>query len=198
MNDVQLGTSFIREFRRIYGRTCKYFMVHENGSTTGRGHWHMLLFLYEPMPDDWVLNFAMENPCWKYGTTQIETLRSVAGSIGYIFKYITKDGGTRLRPSNGIGKEYLKRHAEMLARNRRPLLTEWGIKYTVPNAFKKHAGRSDGSMSGRAGKPKLWEYLLHPSHHWCEEMIRIYVAEWLRLHKDEPPTEYLAKYGGDY
>lgn len=97
---------FRDEYRRLFKCSCRYWMITEFGETTGRFHFHAILFgckaSKEQLESIWKFGFIKRKPC----TTR---------RISYITKYITKVAEdvfidkSRLQKvfcSPGIGKKY--------------------------------------------------------------------------------------------
>jgi len=142
----------------------KHFTVGEYGDKTGRPHWHSLQF-FKGKPPVEPLDFAQVQYGWRKGNSLYQTPNSVAACCAYVYDYLDK-GGKALRPSPGLGKQYLFAFARMQARNNRRLTDHVGIRYTVPNAR-----RTDGVS---------WYYHIPPSHHWASDIAAEYVEEWER------------------
>lgn len=108
-----------------------------------------------------------------------------------------------LRPSPGLGRQYLISYAKSMARNGRLLASEYGVVYTVPNArMPKKKDRND-STPGQRGRPlslegSLWQYTLPVSHAYSAIMAECYIEEWLKTRKDPCPYDQFEKFDLDY
>lgn len=176
-NHGSAGTAHIKEYvnnrRRTYG--FKHFTVLEYGEQRGRAHWHSLQMYYGPCPAE-PLDVALPDQLgWAKGTSQYETVRSIAGSVGYIMGYLDK-GGLSCRPSPNMGTEYLIRYAQHRARNRHRLTDrEDRLPFTVPGVRKK---ASDGGA--------LWVYYVPTAHRVAGLMAEAYNSEWETLFGELP------------
>lgn len=82
---------FIKRYRKYYEthpwKKIKYFLVSEYGSTTGRPHYHLILFY------NWRIDLIPESTllqdCWKMGSIKIGTC--TPESISYCTKYLMKE-----------------------------------------------------------------------------------------------------------
>lgn len=180
---VEKGRSLPLDHLRAYNgnRRRKYpfrhFSVGEFGDKTNRPHWHSLQFYRACTPPE-PLDFAGKYYGWAQGTSQYELPRSLAASASYVYDYLNK-GGRAVRPSPGLGHDYLMRFAEMQARNRRSLAGPYGIPYTVPNARKPKGG--------------LWQYTIPPSHRYAVAMANRFIEVWETLHTDPYPDHFFER-----
>lgn len=166
---------YFRQRRKLY--KLRHFTVGEYGDKTGRPHWHSLQFYYGAIPDD-VLDFSTHCYGWTRGNSQYELPKSIAASASYVYDYIDK-GGKALKPSPGMGLQYLLNFAEMQARHRRRLATDFGIKYHVPGARKPGGGN--------------WFYYIASGHHYAPILAEHYLSTWERHHKDQPDYSQFRK-----
>lgn len=170
---------YFNTLRRRYA--VKHFTVGEYGELKGRPHWHSIQFFYGSAPD-FPLNFSTVNYGWKKGNSQYEIPRSIAGSLSYLYDYLDK-GGKGLRPSHGMGKQYLLNHSVMMARNKRAMTDDFGLPFTVPGVNKKTGG--------------AWKYYIPSGHHFAAAMVDAYIEEYLAVWGEHPDYDRLnkVKYG---
>jgi len=171
-----------RDSLRRAGFTFKHQFVGEYGDLRGRPHYHGLL-LFKGWPPEIPLGVSYRHKYWAKGNSQWEVPRSMSGSIAYIFDYLDK-GGTKFRPSHGVGKQYLLNWARLMARSRKLLVGKYGIEYSVPNDRMK-----DG---------KLWQRHIAGGHHYAPLLAEAYLTEWLSLWGDEPRMSQFNAISFDY
>lgn len=179
-----LFKQYMQNMRRMFGgiRAVPCF---EYGSFTGRPHFHAILFFHDRLPQ-FPLNVRTDLKGWSHGFSQYEPPVTVGGVASYTLGYIAKKGGTLLRPSNGLGKQYFINYAAFLARNRRPLLKdEFGIRVAVPNLEKTSLSKGD-----LPGQRRLKEFLFPPSHHWGQLMADAYIQAWRDRFSDPVPFDH--------
>jgi len=178
-NATQLPATHIKKYmeRRRTKYALRHFTVGEFGDKTHRPHWHSLQFYYGKQPDD-QLDYSERHFGWGRGNSQYEKPRSIAGCCAYIYDYLDK-GGKALRPSNGIGKDYLLKFARLQARNRKPLTRDdrGVINFYVPGV--------------RTPQGSLWQYGFPKHHPWALDMAHAYLAEWQALWTDPSPDKLM-------
>lgn len=159
--------------RRRSGLRFRHFTVAEYGEKRNRVHWHSLQFYYGDPPLD-PLDVSTRTFGWSHGNAQYEVPRSIAASAAYVFDYMNK-GGEAMRPSDGLGKQYLLNFAKMQARNRRYLTNDHGITYYVPGV--------------RTPQGQLWRYQLPRFHPWAADLAEVYLDTWQLSHDDPCPDD---------
>jgi hypothetical protein len=199
-NDFKNYMSNIRIAGRKKGYKVKYLACFEFGSKTGRPHYHVILFFTKTRENmelpKWPLYVRANLPHWNKGFSQYETPKSDAGIITYTLGYMAKKGGRLLRPSNGIGKQFLLNYAAFLARNRMPLFKDqFGVRVRIPNM--RTSKRSKVNLYGEKNG-RMVAYLLPTSHAFIPEMARVYLAEWKEVHGSFPPDRWFNQADGDW
>lgn len=162
--------------RRMF--SYKAFVVGEYGAKNERPHWHALQFYPDAVPRE-PLGFSSTYKYWTKGNSCYELPRSLAASASYLYDYLDK-GGKALRPSPGIGRDYLMRYARLLARERRLLVKpDSGIEFTVPGANNKQ------------GQP--WVYRVPNWHSYANDMANEYLDAWGEYQSDTPSYAQLER-----
>lgn len=106
-----------RKFVKYLKKTDKnfiYLAVLEHGGRYGRIHYHMLtnLDIEEPKFSTYKHKYKKIFPLWKYGYSDVVSMYHTKGAVGYLLKYVGKNGkrtpvGKReIFHSNEIGKVY--------------------------------------------------------------------------------------------
>lgn len=145
LNDFR---AFIKKIRRRQGyENVRFYAVTENGSQTGRLHWHCLLFGFDPTLMDKPVNKYFDNiwckgfNCTEYCTAKVFT---------YVSKYVTKDLDTfkndtswktisiaSKRPSLGMMFFSVKKWRDYLHNTQDFRFNIDGYRYSLPRYFRE-------------------------------------------------------------
>lgn len=121
---------FLDRCRKYYGSGLRHFIIGEYGDTTGRFHYHGIIFNTPPGG----LEYDVFRRLWKYGHIFLGYCKRK--TIDYVVKYITKDPKDdrvppRLIVSKGLGSCYVQKYGADHFRRARPYIVYKG-KYRVP------------------------------------------------------------------
>lgn len=105
--DIQ---NFLKRLRKAYSGRLRYFVAGEYGERTGRPHYHMILFNYQPeklepyskvKPDEYMVDSRITK-CWGLGIHNL--INPTQGGYSYVAGYITKkfDDETLEHIKNGL------------------------------------------------------------------------------------------------
>jgi len=192
--DHAVFKQYIQNLRRA-GYDVRYVAAFEYGEKTGRPHYHAIICFGQggDFPD-FPLNVRADLPHWTHGHSQYEIPRSRASALQYTLGYVLKGGGYLLRPSMGFGKAFLLNYAEMLGRNKRPLVQAFKgnrvIKINVPGMVVRKTGID--------GQGIVKTYDLPVSHDYGKEMVALYVESYFDRYGQLPPDDQYLGLGGDY
>lgn len=166
---------------RKRGHRFRYVAVGEYGGEKERAHFHALIFWQGEEPevvyDQHVFYKGTapqgkpEQDFWKHGFIQFERPRSKQAAAAYIMDYFKKGADARLKPSVGLGEDYLCKYAEDQAKAGLPLFPK-SDRYTVPG---------NNASNGKA----FW-YTVGKKTAIYQKMIEAYAAEWHRLRDGQP------------
>lgn len=105
--DIQ---NFLKRLRKAYSGQLRYFVAGEYGEKTGRPHYHMILFGYQPeklkpyskvKPDEYMVDSRITR-CWGLGIHNL--INPTQGGYSYVAGYVTKkfDDETLEHIKNGL------------------------------------------------------------------------------------------------
>lgn len=116
---------FLKRFRyyiqKHYNVKIRFFLCGEYGGLKGRPHYHMILFSPKPFEQSNVsdsFSFIQDilQVSWRHGWTDIEKIKDIGGSCGYLVTYLT---------SYSDGKEYDKFNKPFLQMSRDGIGRNW-------------------------------------------------------------------------
>ena len=178
--------------RRVRRRDVdfKALSVVETGTKGGLQHVHALLLIKNGAAWDIPIDCQIYDPklsLWPHGMAKFELPRSKTAAAWYLYDYVNKPGN-KVVPSNGMGKEYLFRHAQMRGRNGRRLapMGSTGMMYSVP-----------GCRTGKKGEGPLWRFHFPARHPWFPDIIAAYLQGWDER-GETCPLDYFQAVNGDY
>jgi hypothetical protein len=158
--DIQ---NFLKRLRKAYSRPLRYFVAGEYGEHTGRPHYHMILFGYEPeklepyrkVRSDGYMVDSRITKCWGMGLHNL--INPTQGGYSYVSGYVVKkfDDETKehikngLRPpfaqmsrDPGLGMQYYQEHKEEIWKNGFIQLDN-GKRASIPRYFQEMQKQED-------------------------------------------------------
>ena len=158
--DIQ---KFLKRLRKAHNGQLRYFIAGEYGERTGRPHYHMILFGYQPeklepyskiKPDEYMVDSRITK-CWGMGLHNL--INPTQGAYNYVAGYVTKkfDDETKEHIKNGLippfaqmsrdpglGYEYYQEHKEEIW-HKGFIQLENGKRAPIPRYFEEMQKQED-------------------------------------------------------
>lgn len=134
---------FLKKLRKYYSSDkLKFLCVGEYGFTSGRMHWHIIIFGFSKM-----VKYRLFHKLWNYGNVDADLVRSYS-AISYLLKYSFKDykidhdyyyadGRTppMFRCSQGFGRDFIDKNYEQVVKD--GFISYGNYKYRIPRYYRE-------------------------------------------------------------
>lgn len=134
---------FLKKLRKYYSNDkLKFLCVGEYGFTSGRMHWHIIIFGFPKL-----VNYRLFHKLWQYGNVDADLVRSYS-AIAYMLKYSFKDykinkldyiseGRTppMFRCSQGFGKDFIEKNYKQVISD--GFISYGKYRYRIPRYYRE-------------------------------------------------------------